>query len=555
MSKNKLMQSVALTLFGFALSSCGGGGGGGGTTPAPVTPPTGGGGGTGGGTGGSVTISGAVTFDLVPSNTSTSGLNYNATTQEPARGVVVEVLDSGGTILFSDVTDDAGNYSFTVDSGTNVRIRAKAQMLQTSGAQWDVRVIDNTSSDSLYAIQGALSSSGTADSTRNLHAASGWGGSSYTSQRAAAPFAILNPIYDTVQKFAAVDPDIVFPLARFGWSINNRAAAGNPALGEISTSSYVGNGQIFILGDDNSDTDEYDDHVVIHEWGHYYEDQISRADSIGGPHGSADRLDMRVAMGEGWGNALSAIITDDPFYRDSFGNQQSQGFSINVENNSYVNEGWFNEGSVQSIIYDIYDGDDDGADALSLGLGPIHAALNNPDYINNTFFTSIFLFLDQVKSDEPASVSAIDALSAAQDINGTGPTGVGETNNGGIAASLPVYKTVTVNGPAVEVCSLNDAGTFNKLVNRDFLQFTTASSGALTIVMTRTSGSTVSDPDLFIFRNGTPVASGTSAAQGTETVTATLAAGDYVIDAYDFNNTGQSAQPTSDTCFDFSITQ
>ena len=552
MNKTKLMQTVALTLFGFALSSCGGGGGGGGSTTTPVTPPSGGG---GGGTGGSVTISGAVTFDLVPSNTSTSGLNYNATSQEPARGVVVEVLNSGGTILFSDVTDDAGNYSFTVDSGTNVRIRAKAQMLQTSGAQWDVRVIDNTSSDSLYAIQGALSSSGTTNSTRNLHAASGWGGSGYTSTRAAAPFAILNPIYDTVQKFAAVDPDIVFPLTRFGWSTSNRAAAGNPALGEISTSSYVGNGQIFILGDANSDTDEYDDHVVVHEWGHYYEDQISRADSLGGPHGSADRLDMRVAMGEGWGNALSGIITDDPYYRDSFGNQQSQGFSINVENNSYVNEGWFNEGSVQSIIYDIYDVTDDGADALSLGLGPIHAALSNPDYVNNTFFTSIFLLLDQIKTDEPASAAAIDAISAGQDINGTGPNGSGETNNGGIAAALPVYKTLTVDGPAVEVCSLNDAGTYNKLVNRDFLQFTTASAGTYTLTMTRTSGSDTSDPDFVIFQNGAQVANGTSGVASTETLTTSLAAGDFVIDAYDFGNTGQAGRPTTDTCYDFSITQ
>lgn len=547
------MQTVALTLFGFALSSCGGGGGGGSTTTTPVTPPTGGG--TGGGTGGSVTISGVVTFDLVPSNTSTSGLNYTAASQAPARGVVVEVLDNGGSILFSDVTDDAGNYSFTVDSNTNVRIRAKAQMLQTSGAQWDVRVIDNTSSDSLYAVQGSLSSSGTANSTRNLNAASGWGGSGYTSTRAAAPFAILNPIYDTVQKFAAVDPDIVFPLTRFGWSTSNRAAAGNPALGEISTSSYVGNGQIYILGDANSDTDEYDDHVVIHEWGHYFEDQISRADSIGGPHGSADRLDMRVAMGEGWGNALSGIITDDPNYRDSFGNQQSQGFSINVENNSYVNDGWFNEGSVQSIIYDIYDATDDGADTLSLGLGPIHAALSSPDYVNSTFFTSIFSFLDQIKSDEPASAAAIDALSAAQDINGTGPTGAGETNDGAIAASLPVYKTLTVDGPAVEVCSLNDAGTYNKLVNRSFLQFTAASAGTYTLTMSRTSGSTNSDPDFFVFRSGTAVASGTSGAVGTETVVASLAAGDHVIDAYDFNNTGQSAQPTADTCYDFTITQ
>ena len=63
----------------------------------------------------------------------------------------------------------------------------------------------------------------------------------------------------------------------------------------------------------NEDSDEYDRHIIIHEWGHYFEDKLSRADSIGGPHGLSDRLDFRVAFGEGWGNAISAIITDDVF--------------------------------------------------------------------------------------------------------------------------------------------------------------------------------------------------------------------------------------------------
>ena len=35
--------------------------------------------------------------------------------------------------------------------------------------------------------------------TRDLHAASGWGGSSYTSARDAAPFAILDTVYDAMQ--------------------------------------------------------------------------------------------------------------------------------------------------------------------------------------------------------------------------------------------------------------------------------------------------------------------------------------------------------------------
>jgi len=84
--------------------------------------------------------------------------------------------------------------------------------------------------------------------------------------------------------------------------------------GLIGTTHFDGDGNLYILGDADSDTDEYDDHVIIHEWGHYFEQSFSRADSIGGPHGSGDRLDIRVAFGEGWGNAFSAIATDNPIY-------------------------------------------------------------------------------------------------------------------------------------------------------------------------------------------------------------------------------------------------
>jgi len=169
-----------------------------------------------------VTISGSITFDHVPFNTSNSALDYDNITQDPAPGLTLEALSSTGAVLQSTVTDANGNYSVEVNPNTDVRIRVKAEMLQTSGAQWNVRVVDNTSSGALYSLQGSLATSGTVNSTRNLNAASGWGGSSYTSTRAAGPFAILAPIYESLQRIVAVDPDVVFPFIDFNWSVNNR---------------------------------------------------------------------------------------------------------------------------------------------------------------------------------------------------------------------------------------------------------------------------------------------------------------------------------------------
>jgi hypothetical protein len=499
-----------------------------------------------------VTISGAITFDFVPHNTATNGLDYDNTVERPARGIIVEVLDSADAVLSTTNTDATGNYAVTVDSNTSVRIRAKAQLLQTTTPSWDVKVTDNTSGNALYALDGALTNSGTADSTRDLLAGSGWGGTSYTGTRAAAPFAIIDPVYQAVQDFVAVDATIVFPPLEMRWSVNNNTASGNLAAGDIGTSFYSG-GNIYLLGDDGNDTDEYDKHVVTHEWGHYFEDNLSRSDSIGGQHGGGDRLDPRVALGEGFGNALSAMILDDPVYRDSLNAQNAQGFSINIESNSHTNEGWFNEGTVQSIMYDLFDSNSDGTDTLSLGLDPIYQTLTSANYTSTPVFMTIFTFLTEFKLQAPGNDAVINTFTAAQSVNGTGVDGSGETANGSIASALPVFKPVTINGGAVQICSVDDAGEFNKLGNRAFLTFT-AAAGSHTLTMTRTSGAASRDPDFLLFRGNTLVGRAEAVPAESETLIQSLTAGDYVIDAYDFLNIDTNSGNNADSCYNFTIT-
>lgn len=505
-----------------------------------------------------VNITGKITYDRVQHNPTTNGLNYAAISQDPARGVTVQALDASNAVLDSDVANATGDYSLTVNSNTDVRIRARAETISTTGATWDVKVTDNTNGNAIYALDGSLTSSGAADSVRNLNAGSGWGGASYTATRAAAPFAILDSIYETLQAFAAVDGTVNFPATQFRWSTRNRAESGDRTTGQINTSSYVrlsGEtvGNVYILGDENNDTDEYDRHVVVHEWGHYFEDQLSRSDSIGGSHSLGNRLDLRVAMGEGWGNALSGIILGDPVYRDSGGAMQANGFSFSVDDNNGSNPGWFSEGSVQSIIYDIFDSADDGSDTISLGLGPIYRTFIANAYTGLEYYTSIFAFLNELKTQEPGSSALIDTLSGAQTIDGTGPDGAGETNNGTVATALPIYNTITVNGPAVEICSVDDNGRYNKVGNREYLRVNLASNGAYTFTMTRKSGAAATDPDFIITQGKFLFGEAEGSANNTETLNVNLNAGVYLIDAYDFNNVGQSTTQ-ADSCFDFIVT-
>ena len=269
---------------------------------------------------------GKLTYDRVPS-TLEDGLNYSAVVQKPIRNVRVVLVEYNkenptNRELAATISGEDGSYSLPVpDLVTRVRVRAFAETTKPQ-----LRVQDNTNGDALYVLESPAITTTAAATVKDLNAGSGWGGSSYTGARAAAPFACLDTLYSAARAFVAVRPLVNFPLLPINWSVNNRPEAGDKALGLIDTSHYSRDvGAIFILGKADVDTDEYDAHVMVHEWGHYFENKLGRSDSIGGSHGTGDIVDPRVAFGEGWGNALSAMILfPDAKYRDTGGVGQAQ---------------------------------------------------------------------------------------------------------------------------------------------------------------------------------------------------------------------------------------
>ena len=512
--------------------------------PAPPTTPS------------ETTLSGTLNFERVPANAVTDGLDYDNTFQEPIRGVPVELVNSSGVVIDSTTSDDAGFYSFTVASDLVVSVRARAEIEQENT---NFRVIDNTSGDAVYTLQGSSQSVGDSPQTRDLLAASGWTGSAYTQTRAAAPFALLDTILGSVEAFMAVDPNADFPRFDVLWSVNNRSESGNISSGEIGTSSFTvvnGRPQIRILGEANVDTDEYDEHVVTHEFGHYIEDQLSRSDSIGGSHSLTTRLDARVAFSEGWGNALSAILTGETTYRDSLFNSQALGFSFDIETNTESNQGWYSEASVQSILYDIFDSESDGADQLSLGLGPLFSTFRDGRYRASDFLTTIYSFVDVLKLQDPAfDQDVLTNMLQSEQIFGTGPDGANETNDGGLSTNLPVFRTLEVGAEPLILCTVNDNGLFNRLGNRQFMTLDVLNDATYDFLMERESGTVARDPDFRFFRQGLLEADAISPDVDVETATITLPAGRYVISAVDDRNLriNDANETGADSCFNFSV--
>jgi hypothetical protein len=491
-----------------------------------------------------VVISGRVTFDRVPHNAA-GGLDYDATFPAPARGVTVEALDGGGGVIASSATDGSGNYVLTVPPQTGVTLRVKAEMIRAGVPGWNFRVVDNTDGNALYALLGSSFDSGTADLMVNLNAGSGWEPSAqaYTSTRSAGPFAILDTVYDSLQLLLEVDPDGVFPGLVLSWSpLNRPSTTFDPDVGDIISTAYVvgfGVRGMFVLGAEDVDTDEYDAHVIAHEFGHYMEDRLGRTDSTGGFHTITARLDPRLAFSEGWSNAFSAMAVGDPLYKDSRGLGQALAFTFNVENNAVINEGWYNESSVHSVLYDIFDDASDGLDATAAGFGPIYEGMTTW-HARTEALTSIFSLVPELKNRLPADAANIDQLLAAQSIVGDGMDiwASTETNDAGQGADvLPVYTDLAVGAanPAT-VCTTNRfdnsdslPGNFNGLSARRFLRFEVPAAGDYRIVVT---GPGDSDPDLAVFRQGLQAISN-GFLPGEERLVLPLSAGTHVLEVYD----------------------
>lgn len=496
-----------------------------------------------------VTVSGTITYDYVPGvsvgSSNQCKLDYNAIVQKPARNVIVQMLDGTGAVIATTETDANGSYRFDgVASNMQVKIRVLAKMHRTGTPAWDVKVVDNTNSDALYVMDGTLASVGTSDSTRDLNAPSGWGGSSYTGRRAAAPFAILDDIYAAMQTVLSADTQTVFPPLQVNWSVNNVALSGDTARGEIGTSIYT-DGNLFILGDADSDTDEYDNHIIAHEWGHYYEDKFSRSDSIGGSHGGRDLLDIRVAFSEGWGNAFSAIALKDPLYCDTSVPGEATGWSMNIENETPDNPGWFSEGSVQRIIYDLWDStnESENGDTLLLGFGPIHTVLVNAEKTAPAF-TSLFTFIKALKDLRPSDSTAIDNIVAHESIATIddiyGGLESGSTSRTNHAGDYP-YAELTDGSAGVQVHTTNQHGSFNKLGNRIYVKFKVDADRTYTVKVQQTNGSDA-DPDFYVYKMPDGIiAQGRNGNAGSESRSVALNAGEnYLMEIWDFNNTARA---------------
>ena len=254
--------------------------------------------------------------------------------------------------------------------------------------------------------------------------------------------------------------------------------------------------------------------------------------------------------------------------------------SIDIENDGFGTDGWFNEVSVLNLIYDLWDTVSDGVDNASLGFGPIYDVMTGPQ-VTTPALTSIFSFATELKAQNPGQITVIDAILNDHDLTAANIDifGSSEANDGpGIMPLdvLPIYTNVPI-GTTFQICSNSqfDSGRVgNKLSEHRYLILDVNPASQLTFTIDSVGPPSQpsvgfncladpnnpenhehSDPDIEIFQNGTFVSGGFSCKPNREVTTSPVLSGRYVLDVVEFRYLDDESPAgfPEQTCFDITI--
>lgn len=138
---------------------------------------------------------------------------------------------------------------------------------------------------------------------------------------------------------------------------------------------------------DAGDHDEYDDDVILHEFGHFMAYKFSKPAEAGGAHYLNDNTqDIRLAWSEGWATFFSAAVRNSPVMINTRGGDPghpdhdfSYSFEIDTPHSDLLSSSAINtpleahgvyttsEVSVASLLWELYDSSNESGDRFALG--------------------------------------------------------------------------------------------------------------------------------------------------------------------------------------------
>jgi hypothetical protein len=137
------------------------------------------------------------------------------------------------------------------------------------------------------------------------------------------------------------------------------------------------------------DPDEYDDLVLLHEFGHKWQYEQSRSDSPGGSHSSGSQVDPQLAWGEGSATFFGNRAKETSLYLDT--NSSGIGVRLDIESldggiplgtSDSTQNGNLSEAVVAAALWDLADAENESGDTLSNE----DAVLNAASYLKGAAF-------------------------------------------------------------------------------------------------------------------------------------------------------------------------
>ena len=507
--------------------------------------------------GAAVTISGGATYQARQVFTSGGGGLGGAGSAMPIRYAEVKVINNttGATVQCAE-TDSSGNYSFIVPQSSTVYTVKISARARNSHAKVDV--FDDPRYNNYYSIQGTFTATGGVTlSTINA---------GVTGSVLGGAFNILDQIVDanayltstvgncsgSLSGCANFSVSSTLPKLNVYWKLGFNP---NEYYSSSSPLSFYlpGYSRLFILGGsngdvDSSDTDHFDNSVVLHEYGHFLEDAAFISDSPGGSHNGNKVIDPRLAWSEGWGNFFQAAVRGDNHYIDTIGNSSGAtelAFYVDIESQTtdvpiYAGEGNFREFSVTRLLWDAIDNtpaESSSQDNIDSAFNQVWHALTKTDGWLNTHaaFRSVGL-LHAIQSTFGTTSWA--GIRTIEKHNGTTSDYAQYVATGSSCVSF----TLT---PATIAGDTGSFATSHLLKNNDFYHLPLNSSAAVTVRLDyqdADGAGSEADVDLYVYKSSARfgVASDLAgysqespdtnpATAQIESVSATLGAGDYLI--------------------------
>ena len=307
----------------------------------------------------------------------------------PIRFAEVDVIDAANAVLGSGATDANGAFTINIIDSTVRNVRVRCKTIAPAASTLELRVLQ-TGTSAVFAVVSNTYTNHNPNVNIDFRATPVVATPSVqpSTVNAGDPFNIFDSVvdaFDAVASLRGTRPTLQLTVY---WN-----------LGSNNGTYYTSTTRSIFLFGLPSDSDGYDDSVILHEVGHYIEDTLAATDNPGGAHSLNGLYDLRLAWSEGVATLFQNVVRQwqglprPEIYVDTSGEPGAGHafISYDVETPSVGVPTARNEVAVNAALWDIVDvpgtadgspGSDDDPLALADGTGAFWDTFTSTQFRN-----------------------------------------------------------------------------------------------------------------------------------------------------------------------------